>query len=42
MQERARERALRRFTADFMVEATLAVYREAVSAYAVMSAGNRT
>jgi glycosyltransferase involved in cell wall biosynthesis len=29
MQERARERALRRFTADCMVEATLAVYREA-------------
>ncbi len=31
MQERARQRALRRFTADCMVEATLAVYREAIN-----------
>ena len=31
MQERARQRALRRFTADCMVEATLTVYREAIA-----------
>jgi hypothetical protein len=31
MQERARRRALQRFTADCMVEATLAVYRDAAS-----------